>query len=93
MIHSGSNEWQSPSMKVLNDDQIYEIRQAAYAILEKVGCKIMHEGARKMLANAGAVVNGEVVKLPRHIADQCLATCPIPNPLRRSPIRQKWWIA
>lgn len=76
MIHSGSNEWQSPSMKVLNDDQIYEIRQAAYAILEKVGCKIMHEGARKMLADAGAVVNGEVVKLPRHIADQCLATCP-----------------
>ena len=76
MIHSAFTNWQSPYLRVLNDDQIFEIRQAAFAILEQAGCKIMHEGARKMLADAGAVVNGEIVKLPRHIAEQCLATCP-----------------
>ena len=76
MIHSAFTEWQSPFLKVLNDDQIYEIRQAAFSILEHVGCKIMHAGARKMLADAGAIVEDEIVKLPRYIGEQCLATCP-----------------
>lgn len=76
MIHSAFSDWQSPFLRVLNDDQIYEIRQAAFSILENVGCKIMHSEARKMLADAGAVVNGEIVKLPRYIAEHCLASCP-----------------
>jgi trimethylamine--corrinoid protein Co-methyltransferase len=63
-------------MRVLTDDQIWEIRQAAFEILEKVGFKCLHAGAREMLSRAGAVVKDDTVKLPRYIVEQCLVTTP-----------------
>lgn len=61
---------------MLTDDQIWEIRQAAFEVIEKTGFKCLHEGARKMLASAGAVVKGECVKIPRFIVEGCLGTVP-----------------
>ena len=54
MIQSGAKEKQSVSFRVLSDDQIWEIKRAAFDILEKTGAKVLHEGARKMLKQAGA---------------------------------------
>jgi len=70
------SDWQSPGLKVLNDDQIYEITQAALTILEETGVKIDHSGALKLLKQAGAVVKDDRVRLPRHIVQSALVTAP-----------------
>jgi len=40
----------------LSDDQAWEIRQAAFDVLELTGCNVLHEGVSKLLQQAGAVV-------------------------------------
>jgi trimethylamine--corrinoid protein Co-methyltransferase len=76
MIRSSFTERRSVSMRVLTDDQILEIRQAAFEIIEKVGFKCLHGDARKMMASAGAIVNDDIVKIPRYIVEGCLLTAP-----------------
>jgi len=76
MIQSSFSDNRSVSFRVLSDDAIWEIRRAAFDILEKTGCKIMHEGARSMLKQAGAVVRDERVKVPEHIVRECVAKAP-----------------
>ena len=76
MIQTAHTRSRSVTMRVLTDDQIWEIRQAAFEVIEKSGFKCLHEPARKMLAGAGAVVRGERVKIPRYLVEACLATVP-----------------
>ena len=76
MIQTSRTRSRSVSMRVLTDDQIWEIRQAAFEVIEKSGFKCLHAGARKMLAGAGAVVDGERVKIPRYIVEGVLETVP-----------------
>ena len=52
MIHTGSIEKRSVSFRVLSDDQIEEIRRTAFEVMSKVGFRIYHQGARKMLKQA-----------------------------------------
>ena len=65
-----------PNFRMLTDDQVVELGNAAMEILEKVGYKILHAGARKMLKSAGAMIDGDIVKLPQFIVRQCLADSP-----------------
>jgi trimethylamine--corrinoid protein Co-methyltransferase len=76
MIQSGATEKRSVRFSVLSDDQIAEIKQAAFEVMSKVGFSVLHEGARKMLKQAGALVNGENVKVPEHVVTECLRTAP-----------------
>ena len=76
MIQTSRTQIRSVEMRVLTDDQVWEIRQAAFEVIEKSGFKCLHVGARKMLAGAGAVVKDERVKIPRYIVEGCLATAP-----------------
>ncbi|MDX2500301.1 MAG: trimethylamine methyltransferase family protein [Deltaproteobacteria bacterium] len=76
MIQSGATEKRSVRFKVLNDDQIAQIMRAAFEVMAKVGFSVLHEGARKMLKQAGALVNGENVKVPEHVVTECLQTAP-----------------
>lgn len=76
MLQTSRTQTRSVGMQVLTEDQIWEIRQAAFEVVEKVGFKCMHAGARKMLARAGAVVKDSIVKIPRHIVEGCLLTAP-----------------
>jgi trimethylamine--corrinoid protein Co-methyltransferase len=61
---------------VLSDDQTWEIRQAAFDVLEKTGCTVQHQGALALLKKAGAVVKGQRVRLPRYIVEECIRTTP-----------------
>ncbi len=70
------SQWQTPGLKVLNDDQIYEIIQAAYIILEETGLKTPHSGALRLLKQAGALVREDRAYIPRHIVQQALVTVP-----------------
>ncbi|WP_022664315.1 trimethylamine methyltransferase family protein [Desulfospira joergensenii] len=76
MINSGSIQAGQPFLKILTQDQIYEIRRAAFDLMYSTGFKVLHAGARKMLKKAGAVVKGERVRVPEFIVKQCLATAP-----------------
>ena len=37
----------SPLFRVLSDDQVREIKQAAFDVLEHAGCAVLHEGPRQ----------------------------------------------
>ncbi len=76
MIQSSFVENRSVFFRVLSDDQIWEIRQAAFDVLEKTGCNVLHEGALKLLKKAGAIVKGERVRVGRYIVEQCIRTAP-----------------
>ena len=76
MIQSSFVENRSLCFRVLSDDQIWEIKQAAFDILEKTGCQVRHQGAIELLKAAGAVVKDEHVWTPRHIVQECVRTAP-----------------
>jgi trimethylamine--corrinoid protein Co-methyltransferase len=76
MINSASIEKRSAYLKILSEDQIFEIKRAVFDIMQNVGYKVLHEGARKMLKAAGAVVEDEWVRVPEFIVSECLRTVP-----------------
>jgi len=76
MLQSSQTEKRSVSMKILSDDQIWEIRQAAYDVVEKVGFRCRHKGAQKMLAQAGAIVKDDIIRIPQYVVEGCIATAP-----------------
>jgi len=76
MIQAGATEKRSVWFRVLSDDQIAEIKRAAFEVMSKVGFSVLHPGACKMLKQAGAQVNGENVKVPEHVVTECLRTAP-----------------
>ncbi|HEA67388.1 MAG TPA: hypothetical protein ENI07_11280 [Desulfobacterales bacterium] len=76
MIQTGSTEKRSVSFRVLTNDQIAEIKRAAFEVMSKVGFKVYHGGARKMLNQAGALVSDEIVKVPEYVVNECLRTAP-----------------
>jgi trimethylamine--corrinoid protein Co-methyltransferase len=61
---------------MLTDDQVVELERAIFEIMGKVGFTVYHTGARKMLAQAGAMVKEDRVYVPEFIVRQCLATAP-----------------
>ena len=76
MMQTGAVEKQSVRFRVLSDDQIAEIKRAAFDVMSTVGFTVYHEGARKMLKQAGAMVKGERVRVPEHVVTACLASAP-----------------
>jgi trimethylamine---corrinoid protein Co-methyltransferase len=76
MIQTGSTEKGSVSLRVLTPDQVAEIRRASFDVMAKVGFTVLHDGARKMLKQAGCRVTGDQVKVPEHVVKACLATTP-----------------
>jgi trimethylamine---corrinoid protein Co-methyltransferase len=76
MITSNATHNQSVHMRILSDDQIFEIKQAAYEVLEKTWYRVIHPGALKMLKAAGCRVKEDMVRVPRHIVQEALRTAP-----------------
>ena len=58
-----------PPLEVLSADQLEQIHLASLSLLENHGMRVMHEGARQLLAEAGADVNHdtEMVRLDRNL--------------------------
>jgi trimethylamine--corrinoid protein Co-methyltransferase len=76
VINSGSTQRRSPYLRILTDDQIQEIRRAAFDVMFSAGFKVLHDGARKMLKQAGAIVKDDIVKVPEFIVNECLSRAP-----------------
>ena len=67
-----------PPMEILSSDQLEQIHEASLTLLENIGMCVMHEGARRMLASAGAEVNhaSEMVRFDRHMLMEKVALAP-----------------
>ena len=66
-----------PRLKVLNREQVLAIHTAALEIIEKIGFKMEHPGAHKMLADAGCkVLDGDWMRMPAYLAEEALKTAP-----------------
>jgi trimethylamine--corrinoid protein Co-methyltransferase len=76
LIQTSNTSTQSVRLRVLSDDQIWEIRQAAFDIIENVGFKCHHPDVHKMMKQAGAQVRESHIKVPRYIVEACLITTP-----------------
>ncbi|MBW2093740.1 MAG: trimethylamine methyltransferase family protein [Deltaproteobacteria bacterium] len=76
MIQTNATESRSPHFRMLTDVQVQELVRAVFEVMEKVGFKIYHQGAREMLQSAGAMVKGDRVYVPEFIVQQCIATAP-----------------
>jgi trimethylamine---corrinoid protein Co-methyltransferase len=66
-----------PRLKVLDRRQVLAIHTAALEIIEKTGVKMEHEGARRMLVDAGArKFDQDWVRIPAYLAERALQTAP-----------------
>jgi trimethylamine--corrinoid protein Co-methyltransferase len=75
--------WRQPvnvfaPLEVLSADQVEQIHLASLTLLENYGMRVLHEGARKMLAQAGANVNHdtEMVRFDRDLVMEKVALAP-----------------
>jgi trimethylamine--corrinoid protein Co-methyltransferase len=73
--------WAQPQLtmepaRILSDDQIETIHRQSLQVLEKIGMDILYPEAREILARAGALVDGERVRIGRDIVEQALTTPP-----------------
>ena len=76
MIQTNLTVKATPQFKMLTDDQVERIKRTSFEILEKIGLKVLHQGVREMLKSSGAIVQGDLVKVPEYIAQGCLDTAP-----------------
>lgn len=76
MTPASMNQGPGPSFSVLNPDQVTEIHLAALAILEKTGCRVDSAPARRVLASAGAQVEGDMVRVSSGLVSDCLKATP-----------------
>lgn len=60
----------------ITDDQLYAIHAATLEVLSQVGIKVESQKARDLYAASGAFVEGDKVKIPAHIVEECLRSAP-----------------
>ncbi|MFC2058181.1 trimethylamine methyltransferase family protein [Chloroflexota bacterium] len=66
-----------PRLRVLNREQALQIHAAALDILLRIGFKMEHPEALKMLADAGCnISNGDRVKMSAHLVEEALKSAP-----------------
>jgi trimethylamine--corrinoid protein Co-methyltransferase len=82
--------------RILSDDHLEAIHQKSLHVLEEIGMDILYPEAREILADAGASVHGERVRIGRDIVKEALKTPPpeftffARNPAHNIQIGGKW---
>ena len=76
MIQSSYIAQKAPVFSVLSQDQAYEIHRATMEVLRRTGFKVLSKEAIELLKKAGAHVNGDIVKIPEHIVEECIRLAP-----------------
>ncbi|MFB0546935.1 MAG: trimethylamine methyltransferase family protein [Anaerolineae bacterium] len=67
---------QSTWFRVLSDDQLEELQRAVLHVMEHIGLDVHHEGARELLEENGAYVDGLRVRIPAYMVERALSTAP-----------------
>jgi len=63
-------------LKLLTEEQINSVHEATVEILEEVGMKIKSERARQIFTEGGAIVEGEIVKIPKSMLEAAIKSAP-----------------
>lgn len=63
-------------LPILDDDGVQTIHDASMRVLEELGIEVWSAEARQLFADAGAIVDGEIVWVGRDIIDEALKTAP-----------------
>ena len=66
----------TPSLIVISDSQIEEIHSSGLDILSHIGMKLENEKAREILYSHGAYVDGNIVRVPTKMVEECMRTAP-----------------
>ncbi len=62
--------------RMLSDDQLQELVDGVFHVLEYTGLDVHHEESREILKKAGAWVDGIRVRLPQHLVKKSLEMAP-----------------
>ncbi len=65
-----------PKFSMLSQDDCQQIHEASCAILQQTGVKVYNARGGALLKNAGAQVEGDLVKIPPELVQQALSTAP-----------------
>lgn len=59
-----------------SDEEKQMIHKTSIKILSEIGMHVFHQEARSLLQDAGAVVDGNLVKVPERMVDEALRSAP-----------------
>jgi trimethylamine--corrinoid protein Co-methyltransferase len=63
-------------LPILDPEGVERIHEASLRVLEELGIELWSEEARKLFADAGASVDGEIVRVGRDVIEAALASAP-----------------
>jgi len=63
-------------LPILDEEGVETIHNASIRVLEELGIELWSEAARELFRDAGAIVEGEVVRVGRDVIEAALATAP-----------------
>lgn len=63
-----------PKFSILSSQEVESLHHASLRILSETGFVMTHAGARRMLTDAGASLNGDRVLLPPELVEKCIAS-------------------
>jgi len=66
----------TPSMKILNEDQLTAVHSATLEVLEQTGVCIKHPQALEILDGAGCKVDTDRVRIPSDLVEKAISTAP-----------------
>jgi len=66
----------TPTMKILNEEQLSSIHQATLEVLERTGVAMTHPKALKILEDAGCRVDSNRVYFPPELVEKAISTAP-----------------
>jgi len=63
-------------LNFLSEDEVEQIHKASLRILKETGVKVHSEKVRTLLAENGAELNGDIVKIPSALVDEAIEKAP-----------------
>lgn len=66
----------SPSFFMWTEDQLQALHLASLEILERTGVRVYEKEALKLLKDAGAFVDGDLVKIPAWLVEEAIRSAP-----------------
>jgi len=60
----------------LSDNEVEQIHEASLRILKETGVKVLSEKVRKLLAENGAEIDGEIIKIPKSMVEEAVRRAP-----------------
>ena len=71
----------SGQLQTLTKDEMQRVHDSACRLLEEKGIVFQAEDARELMKQHGCKIDGENVRIPKALVEQCLKQCPSTFPL------------